>query len=1217
VLPLSASLVTDQLQNVGNFSDPAELVDAGALLLFTANGFQEGRELRAFPSADPTFLVTDLNPGAGSAITAPGGWLTRLGGTVLFVADDGSGLGRELWRTDGTAAGTALVKDLYPGLPSSAPEQLVAIGGNVWFKAQDGGASGTAQAKAFRSDGTLAGTVPVQLLNNVADEFVVDPVWFSSFGTSVVFSAVNTNVTAGRSLFLWDSSSGFVRQLLDGLQQPSVGNLDPVGFVTLSSTGYFGARDSNDKGYALWKTDGFKAGTTRVRDIGTLGGGRFSSAISFLGKLWFVGNDDVNGDELWTSDGTAAGTKMLANIAPDAGSGLDGSVLFPLPARGEVLFAADDGVTGRELWISDGTPLGTRLLHDIWPGPGSSNPSGFTAVGDLVFFTADDGSTGRELWVIDTSVASLDLTPPVPVCPAGTVTYEATSPAGADPTLAISVTDDRGGPVTVSFTPSSGFPVRVAKQVVATATDASGNRAQCSFTVFVDDTTPPTLTCPLDFSLEARSAAGADATFASTTAAHAVDLVTLSPTIGYAPASGSTFGLGPAKSPRTTPVAVTAFDAVGNSTTCAFHVTVLDSTPPTLTCPAAVTVEAVDPSGATTGWPDATAIDAVSPAASITIGYDATRFATIFPLGDTTVHASGRDEAGNVGGCGFLIHVVDTTPPTVTCPASFAVEATSTSGAFATFAATASDAVRVTPTLGYGVGADPAGVATSASGALVGAAFAYGTTTVGARAWDGFSFSPVCHFTVTVRDTTPPVITCPAVPPQEATGPLGRPFSLAGLASATDLATASPAVDYAAFGATVSTSAWIAPLGLTTVTATATDRGGNRRACDFGVTVRDTTPPTLTCPADFTLDAASAAGAVVTFVSTTAATATDLVTLSPSVGYAPASGSLLPVGAGGAPQRTLVNVTTTDGAGNPASCSFHVTVADTRPPVATCPADLTVEATGPSGVTLLAFLDANLVPTDATGVDAVTPAALMTPANGLVTYSPALGSSFPVGTTLVTATVKDAALNGATCTFQVHVVDTRKPVITCPASVGPVEATGNGAANVFFDVTAVDSVTLRPDLSFDNDSGHAFPLGTTTVHATATDVAGNQASCQFPVTVVDTTPPSIVCPADRKVPGNGGVPVRFPDPTVFDAGTPSPAITATHHSGDAFPVGVTLVTFTASDGAGNAASCSMSVTVHPTPFEGGGGCATGSGGVVALLGLAAALLRRRGPRRRP
>jgi MYXO-CTERM domain-containing protein len=200
----------------------------------------------------------------------------------------------------------------------------------------------------------------------------------------------------------------------------------------------------------------------------------------------------------------------------------------------------------------------------------------------------------------------------------------------------------------------------------------------------------------------------------------------------------------------------------------------------------------------------------------------------------------------------------------------------------------------------------------------------------------------------------------------------------------------------------------------------------------------------------------------------------------------------------------------------------------------------------------------------------------------------------------------------------VRVKDTTAPRITCPVSVPPVEVTGDGQAAVFYDVTAVDSVTTNPAISYSDDPGHPYPLGVSTVTATASDDAGNQSSCTFQVSVVDTTPPTIVCPADRTVPGNGGVPVRFPPPTVYDAGTASPVVTATHRSGDPFPVGVTLVTFTATDTSGNAGSCSMSVTVHPTPFEAGaGGCATGSGGAVALLGLGAALLRRRGARRRP
>ena len=1187
---MAATQVSDGIAIGAPSSLPADLVDAGGFLLFTAASPLEGRELWRSDGTDAgTLLVTNLRPGTASALQAPA-FLTRLGSRVLFAADDGSGIGRELWATDGTAGGTVLVKDVLPGAASSLPTDLVAIGGNVWFVADDASVTNPFP-KAYRTDGTAGNTVAV---DSAAGDIIYDPAWFADFVGSTAFSAVHP--LHGRTLVVFDPAHPGAPRVVDAFGQ--LDDSDPVGFVVHAGAGYFGAKDSTGLGYALWTTDGSSTGTSRVASIATLGGGRFTSPVSVGGKLFFVGNDDVNGDELWTSDGTAGGTALLADVLQGSAGAADGSVLFPLPARGHVLYAATDGASGRELWISNGTALGTRLLQDIRPGAASSNPAGFTAVGDLVFFTADDGVNGRELWFLDTSEAALDLTPPVPVCPALPLPFEATKPAGADPVFAISASDDRGGAVSVAFAPPPGstFGFGVTP-VLATATDASGNRAQCTLRIQVQDTTAPALTCPATLTLEATGAAGAVGTFTGSSAAIATDAVTVSPQVDYVPASGTTFPLGPGKSQGRTPVTVTATDSSFNTSTCSFDVLVHDTTAPAITCPPDVTVEASGPSGATASWSAATATDAVTAASSIVVAYDATPLSSVFPVGATSVHASARDEAGNVGRCAFSVRVRDTTPPTVSCPPSFSVEATSFTGADASFAATATDSVNLSPTITYDVvpGARP-------SGQTVTASFPYGISGVTAVASDGPNFSSPCVFSVTVQDTTPPVVTCPPTPVvSEATSLAGAMVTLRGTATATDVATASPAVAYAVGGANVADGGTLIPMGSFAAVATATDRGGNHATCPFTVTVVDTTAPALTCPADLHFEATSAAGAVATFAG--AATATDAVTASPSVVYAPVSGTLFPLGAGKAPTTTPVVVTATDAAANTSACTFHVVVADTTPPVPSCPGALTVEATGPTGAEVLGW-------PAATGVDSVTDSAALA-----ISYLP-LPGVFAVGDTTVTATVRDEAMNAATCGFEIHVVDTTPPTIACPV-VAPLEATGNGGAHVSFDAVAADTVTVVPLVTYDHqpgDGGEVFLVGTTVVTATATDHAGNQASCQLEVVVVDTTPPAIVCPADRRVTASGDVPVQFPAPTVYDAGTPAPAITSTRRSGDVFPLGSTVVRFTATDASGNAASCAMTVTVDPAPAKsggGGGGCSTGGGGAATLLGLGAALLRRR------
>src|SRR6185295_10220133 len=109
-------------------------------------------------------------------------------------------------------------------------------------------------------------------------------------------------------------------------------------------------------------------------------------------------------------------------------------------------------------------------------------------------------------------------------------------------------------------------------------------------------------------------------------------------------------------------------------------------------------------------------------------------------------------------------------------------------------------------------------------------------------------------------------------------------------------------------------------------------------------------------------------------------------------------------------------------------------------------------------------------------------------------------------------------------------------------------------------------------------SGAIFPKGTTTVTCSVSDAAGNSASCSFTVTVNDTQPPTIVCPANiTAVPptlGAACVNVNFAPPVVAD-NCPGATVACSPASGSCFPIGTTTVTCTATDASGNKTSCSF------------------------------------------
>src|SRR5262249_28805753 len=190
--------------------------------------------------------------------------------------------------------------------------------------------------------------------------------------------------------------------------RPGSGSSYPEYLTDFNGTLFFVANDGAN-GKELWKSDGTEAGTVLVKDIRPGRGGSYPFNLTVIGStLFFTANDGVNGAELWKSDGTAEGTVLVKDIRPGRGGSYprDHTVV-----NGTLFFTADDGTTGRELWKSDGMAAGTLLVKDIRLGTSpygfrsSSYPSNLTAVGGALFFTANDGISGRELWKSDGTAA--------------------------------------------------------------------------------------------------------------------------------------------------------------------------------------------------------------------------------------------------------------------------------------------------------------------------------------------------------------------------------------------------------------------------------------------------------------------------------------------------------------------------------------------------------------------------------------------------------------------------------------------------------------------------------------------------------------------------------------------------------------------------------------------------------------------------------------------
>ncbi len=803
----------------------------------------------------------------------------------------------------------------------------------------------------------------------------------------------------------------------------------------------------------------------------------------------------------------------------------------------------------------------------FFPGSYDEGGSGLTPVlGFLNFNCSDIGSFSWTFTLTDqagnsssctSNITVRDNNPPFVSCPGPISVSNDPGQCGAVVSYGVSGSDNCSSVQTTQtdatgLTSGDEFPIGVTT-LSYTVSDASGNTADCSFTVTVNDTELPTISCPGNITQNADpGSCTASVLYGYTTADNCPPPGPFG--LGYGnQLGGGTYPTG------TSTQTLTVTDASGNSASCSFDVTVIDNQPPSISCPANISA-GNDPGQCdalvhyTLSSADNCSGESVSQTAGIASG-------SSFPIGTTVNEFTVTDASGNTASCSFSVSISDTEAPQIFCPANIQVNNDPDfCGAVVTYSVTSYD--------------NCSGESISqTAGTESGGAFETGTTTNSFTVTDASGHTAACSFDVTVTDNTPPTLSCPNpifqnVDPNSCgavvnfTAPEGddgqqmltifeedferasnRPGGVRGISSLlrsvgggiTNSCFNGNGSQWIKYNSTVERSMKLGPIDLSTGDGYQIDYLYLTTDCNGGCANLgcDLPEPNEKTHFQYSLDG------------------TNWV-------------SIHQVGPNGGPGNGRFQRSVELPAAALSAGTYFRWI---QPQYST---NGSKDNWGLDDIIIREILKCNTT-------------TLQTDLSGLSS-----GSTFPLGVSTLSYEATDASGNTSSCSFNVTVTDNQLPTISCPSSISLPNDPGQCDRLVTY-LTPIGSDNCNSSTSQTAGlgSGSTFPLGTTTEAFTVTDASGNTAACSFSITISDDELPVFSLSGSNPVilcEGEAYVEAGATATDNCDAHVNQNILTDNSAVNTAVEGNYT-VTYTVTDVNGNSAQATRTVIVKHTPAQ--------------------------------